>query len=128
MRPPNNMPVLKKNKNSNTVLEQRPVFESFQPEVNANIKASMFDHKINDTLLNKSLGINVNPQLMSLPCITIAQRNGLVVMGSGVPFDRSDYNNTPISWRNKLAFTPDRFGTTADFSQKDHLAINSYVR
>ena len=41
MRPPNNMPVLKKNKNSNKVLEQRPVFESFQPEVNAGIKTSM---------------------------------------------------------------------------------------
>ena len=48
-----------------------------------------------------------------------------LVMGKGVGFDSTEYNLQPISWKSKLAFVPERLGVTADFQQKDHLAINA---
>lgn len=126
MKPPRSVPALQRRVRSQVTM--RPEFEAFRPNVNPEMNQKMYQMKEDVPLLNYRVGINVNPLLVAIPCVTISDRNDVVVMGKGVGFDSTEYNITPISWKSKLAFVPERLGTTADFTQKDHLAINSYVR
>lgn len=126
MKPPRSVPALQRRVRSQVTV--RPEFEAFRPTVNPQMNQKMYQMADDVPLLNHRVGINVNPNLVAVPCVTIAERNNVVVMGKGVGFDSTEYNLTPINWKSKLAFVPERLGTTADFSQKDHLAINSYLR
>ena len=126
MIPPHNIPALERKKKG--VLDKRPSIQVTRPIVNPVLNEKLFQMKEDVPNINHRLGINVNPNMVANPCITINERNGVVVRGKGIGFDETDYNTTPINWNNKLAFVNTRFGTTADFSQKDHLAINSYIR
>ena len=126
MKPPHSIPALQRKNRG--LLDRRPEFEETRPIVNPQHNQKMFEMKYDVPNINYRVGINVNPNLVAIPCIPINERNNVVVKGKGVGFDTTEYNIHPISWKNKLAFVPTRLGTTADFSQKDHLAINSYVR
>jgi len=126
MKPPRSVPALQRRVRKQVTI--RPEFEAFRPSVNPEMNQKMYQMKEDVPLINYRVGINVNPSLVAIPCMTIAERNNVVVMGKGVGFDSTEYNLQPISWKSKLAFVPERLGVTADFQQKDHLAISSYVR
>jgi len=99
-----------------------------QPSVNVemNMNQANFQMK-HDVRPQNNIGIYTNPDLMVMPCETVNERNGLRVMGRGIGFDKTSYNTTPRNWDSVLSFVPERFGTTADFSQKP-LFVSSWVR
>jgi len=43
----------------------------------------------------------VNPNMVAIPCVTIAERNNVVVMGKGIGFDSTEINVKPVSWMVK---------------------------
>ena len=126
MRPPHSIPAFQLKKKNR--LNYRPDFEVTRPNVNPEMDAQMYQMKEDVRAPNHRIGMNINPNLIAIPCITIAERNGVVLMGKGIGFDKTEVRTQPLNWDNKLSFVSERFGTTADFSQKEHLAINSYIR
>lgn len=91
-------------------------------------KEELFTVKDDIPSINTHMGIHNNPDLVSLNPLTIQQRNGLNIAGHGVGFNETDFNLTPRDGMTTLTFVPTRLGTTYDTTQKDNLAIGSYVR
>ena len=91
-------------------------------------KEELFAVKDDIPPLHTHMGIHTNPNLVSLNPLTIEQRNGLNIAGKGVGFNETDFNLTPRDGMTTLTFVPTRLGTTFDVTQKDNLAIGSYIR
>lgn len=91
-------------------------------------KEELFAVKDDIPPLHAHMGIHTNPNLASLIPLTIEQRNGLNIAGKGVGFNETDFNLTPRDGMTTLTFVPTRLGTTFDSTQRDNLAIGSYVR
>ena len=71
-----------------------------------------------DIRSQNNIGINTNPMLMSLGCRSVQEANHLVKMGTSSPFNGSNYNVNPPSWKSKQSSTTERFGFSHDFKQK----------
>lgn len=127
MRPPALIDFNNPNKKTLTTRKSTSL-ETSQPSVNVemNLDQKNFQMK-HDVRPQNNIGIYTNPDMMVMPCDTINERNGLRNMGKGIGFDSTSYNIKPKSWFNNLTFTAERFGTTADFSQKPSF-ISSWVR
>ena len=90
MKPPRSVPALQRRVRKQVTI--RPEFEAFRPSVNPEMNQKMYQMKEDVPLINYRVGINVNPSLVAIPCMTIAERNNVVVMGKGVGFDSTEYN------------------------------------
>ena len=72
-----------------------------------------------------NIGIHTNPMMMSLGCRSVQEANGVVKMGIDSPFNGSDYNITPLSWKSPLSYVPERKGLSHNFKQQP-LPINTW--
>ena len=64
-----------------------------------------------------NIGIYTNPNMISLPCRTVEEANGKVVLGNMQPFDKSLVSAIPYGWDSKMTYIPARAGFSHDFDQ-----------
>lgn len=110
------------------VVQDRPGFIAEGIATFTPAKEELFAVKDDIPPLHVQMGIHTSPNLISLNPLTIQQRNGVQVLGTGPSFDNTSFNLKPRDGMTSLTFVPTRLGTTFDHKQKDRLAINSYVR
>ena len=123
MIPPKNPIATNKNK---AKLNYRPSLSIDEPKVLPVMNQKDYQMKIKKTPFNltenivspmRSIGMDTNTKLISLPCQTINQRNNYRILGKPIEFDSSTINATPRKWDSHLSFVPDRYGLSADFKQ-----------
>jgi len=124
MIPPKN-PIATTNKNK-AKLNYRTSLSIDEPKVLPVMNQKDYQMKIKKTPFGltenivspmRSVGMDTNTKLISLPCQTINQRNNYRILGKPIEFDSSTINATPRNWKSQLSFVPDRYGLSADFKQ-----------
>jgi len=98
--------------------------EANEPTVNPVIKDKFFQMS-DDIRSQNNIGINTNPMLTSLGCRSVQEANGVVTMGTDSPFNGSNYNITPLSWKSPLSYESSRTGLSHNFKQPP-LPINTW--
>lgn len=124
MIPPKNPIVLKDRNKAKlnyrsglTILEPKVLPVMNQKDYQMKIKKTPFGLTENIVSPMRSVGMDTNTKLISLPCQTINERNNYRILGKPIEFDSSTINSTPRNWKSQLVFVPDRYGLTADFKQ-----------
>ena len=68
-------------------------------------KEELFAVKDDIPPLHTHMGIHTNPDLVSLNPLTIEQRNGVQVAGTGIGFNETGFNLTPRDGMTTVSYT-----------------------
>ena len=106
------------------VFNYRVAQERHEPTVNPVIKQKIYQMP-QDIRNQNNIGIHTNPMYISLPCKTVQEANGKVVLGNSSFYDRSTYNIKPRNWDSPLTYVPERAGFSHNFTQTG-LKLHTY--